>query len=428
MRTIAAVDGLRLDRHVLVRSDLARGPSGELWWLMREPAAREWRNGAGLLSERGIEWRLLQDGEDVVLRVAEPGGEADVLDLRGAAAEAFLEADDEPLTVIGPYRPIRGPRDVAAHITARGPLLPAFGPGRRRLTEQLGLSLYRIARWRGGPFWDATAQWLAEWGVARAGHLEAQTELRFVTDLAMLLLAAGESGAAERVLDDLEKCAVPLGDGTWYRHDREEVVADRNDLVLNTHLYTLVALAAGGRSVAAGQRALTHALSHRAPRGRGAALAAGIALTDLAIAAGFPMGKMAWQLHRRWADFRRDHRHLTLVPGLVARDATGAAAGRYYRTVNLADLAAVVCAAPSPHARAALRSGLNLARASGFFRVQRISGAYATVVIPSLLRMAGHHGPARRTAARAREAGWAPTIGWPGYEDALWPALPPGIP
>ena len=111
----------------------------------------------------------------------------------------------------------------------------------------------------------------------------------------------------------------------------------------------------------------------------------------------------------------------------MARDVTSHPAPSYF-TVNLSDLAVLDRVRPTAASTAALRAGLQYARASGHFAAQRRDGDPLAVLVPSLLRNAGLGEAARRAADVTAAAGWAPAIGWPGHEDHLWGALPQGTP
>ena len=99
-----------------------------------------------------------------------------------------------------------------------------------------------------------------------------------------------------------------------------------------------------------------------------------------------------------------------------------------YLLVNLHDLAMFSSNHRDRLAGRALRSGLRYARWSGHLRARRRSGDSTIAVLPDLLRAAGRSGDAAREAQRLASLGWAPAIGWPGYEDDLWSRLTPGTP
>jgi hypothetical protein len=116
---------------------------------------------------------------------------------------------------------------------------------------------------------------------------------------------------------------------------------------------------------------------------------------------------------------------LRLPGGWIARDLTGKRRRVHYLTVNLVDLAGVVQAIPNapPALARHLAAGMRFGRASGFFRAETREATPLSGLIPTLHRLVGEHDRARASAERARGAGLSPMLGWPGYEDALWPRL-----
>src|SRR5207237_674286 len=75
--------------------------------------------------------------------------------------------------------------------------------------------------------------------------------------------------------------------------------------------------------------------------------------------------------------------------------------------------------APAPLGASTRATGLRYARWSGYVRAELRGRAGPAVLVPAMLRCAGRDGAARRAAEAARRAGFAPAVGWPGYEDRL---------
>lgn len=346
----------------------------------------------------------------------------------------------ERLTVIGSFETIGGLDEVARFVVGGEVLDTNLFGGRRCPSEQVALSLYRIARWRGGTEWGALADQLAEWVAHRVQdaprglpvhdlHGRGETHTRFLADAALLLGADGRfAEAARRAHEALSSLAT--GDG-WYRHDSLEAAAGENHLVLNTHVHTLVARVAASLPVRDGLAALDRVLALRAEP-KGPLQAAAIGLSDVLRAAPWPaVREQGWRLaeraHHSAARSRVRRPHLVLPGGWIARDALALPTPSYL-TVNLHDLAVLARAAPTPTVVRTLRRALRWARATGFFRAQRVARDPLVVLVPVLLRNAGLGRAAARAAAVLRRAGYAPCLGWPGYEDRLWPRLPAGTP
>ncbi|MHB8670312.1 MAG: hypothetical protein ACYDAD_07110 [Acidimicrobiales bacterium] len=442
--------------------DRARNPDGRLRWLLQLPAARRW-TGAGVLeADRPVPF-VLEDGPDgAVLRADRRGAEevgtevveTDVVELDAETSRSLESDRSAPLTVLGSFAPLGGPAALRRFLVGGSVLDTNQFGGRRCPSEQTALSLYRIARWRGGPFWEAVADHVA--GVV-ADRVEAapdglvvhdlwgegECHARFLSDAALLLIAEAErrrggggparaATLAARALGALESLAVSQGGGRWYLHDTAELRGGRNQLVLNTHVHALVARAAAGEPISEGLAALDAALALRPEGARALALTAVLAASDAARAVRRPgggdlMDHLALRGQEAAARSRSRRAHLRLPGGWLARDAGPGVAPGYF-TVNLADLAVLSRVGGTRAARRALVAGLVRARLTGFFRAQRREGDPLAVLVPSLLVNAGFEVRARRAAQAVRDAGWPPTIGWPDHRDHLWARLPEGTP
>jgi hypothetical protein len=426
---------------------LLRDSSGGLIWLLDEPRRRRVSpTGVVALDDPG-DWKLEDMDGGVALRCADPEALIDLVELRGGAARAFERDASAPMTVVPSFRALGRPEGLGDYLV--GDLVVTGGPNGRWQADQVALSIYRIARLRGGAFWEQVAAHVAG---AAARRVEAapqgrvvtdhwrkgESHARFVTDAALLLQAHAEltgdksfEQAAARAAEAIESFGVPLMGGRWYLHDSVEQEAGRNDLVLNTHVHAVTALRACGREVKPGLRALEAVLARRA-RGPqaiavGAALAAGDAVRAFAPRRiGHPLARRAEQ---RLASLAGGAQALRIPCGYVARDASGAIAPAAYLAVNVADLAVLQRNTPCASAAAALAEGLRYARTFQYMRAElRDRRREAQVLLPHALRNAGRDREAARAVARARDAGLAPIIGWPGYEDALWSRLVPGTP
>lgn len=427
---------------------LLRDGDGGLLWLLDEPRRRRVSETGVLSLDDPGEWRLEEgDGGGAALRCADDEAVTDLVELRGPAAEAFERDASEPMTVVPSFRPLARPEDLGAYLV--GDIVVTGGPNGRWQADQVALSIYRIARLRGGPFWDQVAAHVAG---ATARRMEAaphgrvvtdhwrkgESHARFVTDAALLLSAHAEltgaesfRRAAERAADAIESYAVPLAGGRWYLHDSVEQEEGRNDLVLNTHLHAVTALRACGRDVAPGLRALEAVLGRRARMPRAWLVGAQVAAADATRA--FAPRRIGRRLvppsQEALARLAGSSRVLRFPGGYVARDASGAIAPAAYLAVNVSDLAVLQRNAPSPAAAAALAEGLRYARRFFYMRAElRDLRAGAQVLLPHALRNAGRLRDADRAAALATRAGLHPIVGWPGYEDALWSRLAAGTP
>ena len=448
LRTLEASGELRLPEWTVVEPDLLSRGDGKLLWLVSPPAVRtlsEW--GRTLLSP--VDWRLEQDGGDAVLRTSGEGAVFDALELRGAVAQGFGDDASDPMQLFPLGVPLGGPRDLAPFLL--GDRIVATAKGGTGPSEQLALSLYRIARLRGGPFWSAVAAHVADAvlaGLDRRGEGGPshnlwggeETHVRLLADTLLLLVAHGEASgdggfqrAAERIADLIETFAVPFEDGVWYLHDSVEREEGRNSLILNTHLHAIVALLAAGREVSKARRALVAALELRSRRPGAYLHAAGVAISDATAAVTPRPGsraslRSAMRARGRSAKYRMRHPHLRAPGGWIALGVRSRACPVRYMLVNLNDLAMVEANLPDPSCRRALRSGLRYVRLSGFLRAQRRRRDPTVALMPAVLRVAGRRRAAEREARRLAAAGRPPAIGWPGHEDHLWPRLAPGTP
>lgn len=447
IRTLRAGDALpgwRVEGERLLRDG-----RGGVAWLLDEPMLREWSPNGVLTLTAPAGWALEQADGEVVLRCSEPRAEADLVELHGPAAEAF-ERDTSaatPMTVIPSFRPLGGPSDLGHYLV--GGRVVTGAPRGRWQVEQAALSLYRIARLRGGAFWEGVAAYAAAAVATRIEEApggrpvtdhwqKGEVHARFVADAALLLVAHAEltgeerfARAAERAADAIESFGVEFASGRWYLHDSVEQDAGRNDLVLNTHLHSLTALHAAGRDTAGGLRALDAVLAARARGPRALLTGAGLAATDVLRALPLPRTprRPYVRAHERVARFAARERALLVPGGFVARDASGARAPSTYLAVNLSDLAVLGRNTPTRSASAALAAGLRYARRFAYMQAElRDDRPAAQVLMPHALRNAGDDRGARAAASCARRAGLAPMPGWPGSEDALWSRLAPGTP
>jgi hypothetical protein len=120
-----------------------------------------------------------------------------------------------------------------------------------------------------------------------------------------------------------------------------------------------------------------------------------------------------------------------LPGGWIARDLSGKRGPGRYLSVNLGDMAALALSLGNttpPGFESWLGDGLRFGRRSGFFRAELRDRAPMAALIPAVFRLAQRSGEADAAANAARAAGLAPMIGWPEYEDRLWPLLGDGSP
>jgi hypothetical protein len=438
----ADLPGWRVDGPRRLRND-----AGDLLWLLDEPRRRDVSPTGVLTLSEPAAWALVDVDGGAQLRCGDPEAAVDLVELHGQTATAFERDASEPMTVVPSFRPLAGPDRLGDYLV--GDLVVTGGPLGRWQVDQVALSIYRIARLRGGPFWDGIAGHVAAATARRVERAadgrvvtdhwgKGEVHARFVADAALLLVAHAEATreerfehAAARAADGLESFGVPYGGARWYLHDSVEQEAGRNDLVLNTHLHAITALRAAGHDVERGLGALEAVLAGRARGARGAAAGAGLAAADVALAlaprrVARPLARRAQQRLARTAE---QARVLRIPGGYVARDASGAPAPSAYLAVNVADLAVLQRNTPSPAAAAALGEGLSYARRCLYMRAElRGDRRGAQVLMPHALRNAGHAEEAARAADAARGRGLAPVVGWPGYEDQLWSRLAPGTP
>jgi len=447
-RTLELSPDARFPGWNIVEPDLLRGKDGRLLWFLNAPARRT-RLGNGWFDIEEVESKLTQDGDEALLRTRAPGSQVDAVELRGEVAEAFDARPIEPMHLFPLDSRLGGPRDLGSFLL-EGQVV-ARADARAGPSEQLALSIYRIARLRGGPFWEAAGAHIAEvvsTRVERAGDRgpihsywgAGETHLRQLADTLLLLIAAAEvtedaryRRLAEMVADLIEGFGVPWGGGVWYLHDSLEREAGRNDLILNTHLHAIMALIAAGRAVSSARLALATALALRCRRPGAYLHAAAIAATDIAGALTLrPRSeghlRYAMRARGRAARFRARHPHLCAPGGWIARGLLPRACPLHYTLVNLSDLAMLNANLEDRSIRGALRAGLRYAHVSGYLRAQRRRADPTVALIPGMLRAGGHPSGAGRAADRLAAAGLAPAIGWPGYEDHLWSRLVPGTP
>lgn len=434
-RTERVTDALELPGWSPESAGRLRARDGALLLVTGAPAARAWTADGILTAQRPVDWTVEPTGDGVRLRVGEPAS-IDLLELHGAAAAAADRDPGDPMTVLGSFAPVTGPVSLGAFLVGDEVLDTNDFGGRRCPSEQTALSLYRIARHRGGALWAGVANHVADIVARRVARSPdrlpvhgvyggTETHTRFLADAVLLLLAHGDDVGAARAVAGLDRLAVRYAGGRWTLHDSTERDDGVNRLVLNTHVQATVARAAAGDDVTDDLRALDAALRLRPPRPVGVRLAARLACADAAHGLlGRPTGGRAQE---RAAQARRDRPHLALPGGWIARDA-GEGPAPAYLTVNIYDLAALCANRPTPDAAAALRRALRYAHVSGYFRGQQRDRHPQACVQPIALRMAGRPRAAARAAARARAGGWAPAVGWPGHADSLWPRLAAGTP
>ena len=350
--------------------------------------------------------------------------------------------------MVPPFKSLGDVRDLADYLVG-GRVLTGT-ERRKKPVDSTALSIYRIARHRGGPLWSGVAEHVAAVTAARietapdSGPVHdiwsgAETHVRYLNDAILLMAAHSEwmSGerwarATARACELLDNFTVDGPGGRWVLHDSLERDAGRNDFVLNTHVQAVVALLAAGRDVRAHIAATEAALSPRAGGATGLRAAAGLALFEQARARGprryvrrhmVPAYTRAAEVCTRAHAFR-------LPGGWIARDLSGKRGPGRYLSVNLGDMAALARSleTPPPGLERWLADGLGFARRSGFFRAELRDRAPMAALIPAVLRLAGRDDHAAAAAERARAAGLAPMIGWPGYEDRLWQLLGDGSP
>jgi hypothetical protein len=268
---------------------------------------------------------------------------------------------------------------------------------------------------------------------------QGETHVRFLVDAILLLQAEAErngggrpAALAETALDALEGFAIPWEGGTWYLHDSVERDTGANELVLNTHVHSLIARIAGGRPIDDGLLALDHCLSLTGERARGAILGVALAASDRLRASGSGTlgevgNRLHWMAQASAGRSRARSPHLRLPGGWLARDA-GPSPNPPYHLVNLNDLAVLQRNRPTATVGQVLRSGARYARLSGFFDAEIAGGDETAVLFPTALNNMGCLRAARRAASHLRRSDIGPAIGWPGIADRLWVRLAPATP
>jgi hypothetical protein len=394
--------------------------------------------------------RYTDDGR---LASTTPGGARPVVDvLELTAEEADAVARDRgsatPMLVAGSFSALGGADTLGRFLVGGAVLDTNRFDGHRCPSEQTALGLWRVARVRGGPFWDGVADVVASWveerittaptsGPVHSVWGQGETHVRFLADAALLLLAAGRSAAAQRAVALLERFAVPFGGGQWCVHDSLELERAHEhgwpELVVNTHAQVMAVLAAAGRPTAAAETALDAALALSPPKVAVTASAA-LAVADL-LGAGGPdrLRAAAHAVDRRaqrWIA-RRQHRapFVRLPGGYVARDASGRPAPGYYFGVNLLDLGVLVAngvVRGDGAVGSAFRSGTRWARRLGTFAALRRAGIPIASLEPIVWQQAGRARDAEAAAHRLRRAGCALPPGSPGCLDAPWTAFSAG--
>lgn len=422
-------------------------PDGSTTVVLNPPARRRWSSDGVLLDDERVGWRLHDEAGGVVLTVEEPA-EIDLLDLEPAPAAARAIDRSETMMVPGSFAPLGGPETLGRFLLGSTVMDVNLFGGRRCPSEQTALALYRVARWRGGPFWEAVADCVAD-AVARrvrsAGSVllvhdlwqRREGHVRFQADAALVLLAEAErrggeadwmalARAACRALDEVTV------DGAWTLHDSLERDAGRNDLVLNTHLQVTVARHAFGADITRELGCLDDALAIPTPRLR--ALEVGLAALGSTTVAAWHSGGIGQRAERIVGRARHAAEELSSASGRLrfpggwtSRDASGRPAPPYYHAVNLNDLASLLRNRHSPAARRALEAGVRFGRL-GYFRWQRRHRDPTAILQPVLLANGGWPRAAARAAQALEADGFLPAIGWPGYRDRLWSNLVEGTP
>ncbi len=421
----------------------ARARNGDIVYVLNPPEVRRWGTYGDLLGAEHTDWRLVDDGPNARLRSDEESSEAELLELSGPAATALEQDDPEPLITTPAFEPFGGVADLGKYYLA-GRIVT--GVGHKRRVDSTALSLYRIARWRGGPLWSGVADIIA---AAMAERVESfsgpvphdlldlgETHVRYLNDALLLMVAHAEwrgenrwARAASRIVDSLEIYTVPYGGGRWLLHDSLEHDAGRNDLVLNTHVQGIIALSAAGVDTSAHRLALHHALEYRA--GGAKAFRAVARITFLELLRAFAPQRLAGRMGGPYPYASRicqEQQALRLPGGWIARDLSGKPAPGYYATVNLLDLGGYLANSGDELVRAPLKRAIRFALTSGFFAQQTRVNSPLAPLIPASLRVAGQNRWAAAFARRQIAGGGAPMIGWPGYTDHLWSNLAAGTP
>ncbi|HEY1636127.1 MAG TPA: hypothetical protein VGL48_14985 [Acidimicrobiales bacterium] len=448
-RSLAVTRELEWHGWHLIGDRLLADGSGSCRWIIQPPAQRSWTANGALERSDPVAWTL-EPMDGGVRLVVSASAELDTVDLGRSAAQAFEHGHHPPLTVVGSFATLGPPAHLARFLVGGAVLDTHEFLGQRCPSEQTALSIYRLARLRGGAFWDGVAAHVAAVVADRIERApggmpvhdlmgQGETHVRFLVDAILLLQAEAErnggghpAALAERALDALEGFAIPWEGGTWYLHDSVERDAGANELVLNTHVHSLIARLAGGRPIDEGLLALDRCLSLTGERARGTMLAAALAASDRLRASG--PGSLAevgnqlhWMAQASAGRSRARSAHLRLPGGWLARDA-GPSPNPPYHLVNLNDLAVLQRNRPTARVGKVLRSAARYARFSGFFAAETACGDEAAVLVPTALTNMGCVRAARRAASGLRRSGIDPAIGWPGFADQLWPRLAPATP
>jgi hypothetical protein len=423
---------------------------GLLTYVLNPPAVRRWRQYGDLADAEPADWSLTEDAAGARLSAADTGSEVDLLELGSEAARAFTDDRPEPLTAIPSFKPIGPARDLGEWFVA-GRVLSGI-ERQKKPVESTSLSLYRIARLRGGPLWNGIAEHLAS---DTAVRIEDRSETRLVHDIwklgethtrylndAVLLMAAhaewtgGErwTDACAQVCAVVDSFTVDAYGGRWVLHDSVERDAGRNDRVLNTQVQGILARLAAGRDIGAHLHATAAALSPRVASLAGLRSAAELALLETVRARGPRryVRRRVSPVYTRASDVCTRAGAFRLPGGWIARDLSGKRRPPRYLTVNLGDMAALSLSLGAtrtpPGFERWLTDGIRFARASGFFGAELRDGTPMATLIPTVLRLAGYDDHALHAADAARAAGLTPTVGWPGYTDHLWSRLGAGSP
>jgi hypothetical protein len=150
----------------VVAERLLRDGDGNITWLLGEPRRRAWSATGVLTLGEPVGWRVSDGDNGATLTCSDSDAETDLVELRGEAARAFERDASEPMTVIPSFRPLAGPPDLEDYLV--GGRVVTGGPLARWQVEQAALSIYRIARLRGGAFWSRRTASSPATGASRA--------------------------------------------------------------------------------------------------------------------------------------------------------------------------------------------------------------------------------------------------------------------
>jgi hypothetical protein len=426
-RTLRAEGGLVVPGARRTSDDTLLLDGGGSLLALSPPRRRTWK-GVRLVEDEAVSASATPDGWSF-------RGEAEV-DVLQLSRDVVADESVQAFTVLGAFTELAGASTLGRFLVAGQVLDTTLFAGARCPSEQTALGVYRVARHRGGPFWDGVAALVADWTEerVRAGHLvhdllgEEETHTRFVADAVLLLAAEGRHDALSQALLQLDALGTGVGGDRWWRHDSLE--QGGSDLVLNTHLLALLARRAGGLVDDDGVAALHRALAVRPSRRRALVHAADLLAGDLARGAldgrrhGW-VGDRAHTAEMRAARARQRSPHLVLPGGRTARDVRAVPSPAYH-TVNTADLASYAMVTGDPVVRRRALAAARYARASGHWRALLRERDPVTLLVPGALLRLGQLTAAQRWAGRLVEAGWAPALGWPGHVDQPWARLPAG--